>query len=690
MPNSLERSLPQTRSDRRVTSFILVLTAILGLLGLPAPVWADDAPLPTRVWTLPTADAQGNPLQVLLPDWSQISFSGMPPIATSGAIDGTPWVSMLGYDLSRTWQAGMTPDQYLKLGDIAPALHAEALSLDGLGTLLGSDFNSTALSEFPLAGKQTLQHLVDIVPGLGELTVEQVPPIQVLLQGQGIEAGGTLRTLVTGNATIAALPLGTIDLSAFPIGTIPHLSAVDLQQFQQWGNAFVDQIPGLGQLPLSQFPNPLREVGGLVMRLDMIYSAAENQRQTTISGSYQQGFTVPCLETQCSYLELDDLEAAGRSRRGALEGKQWISGKYQEVAGGFGVLGTVNQGKEPTGRHPFGEPFKVVVMEPDESTDSVNTALFFRFCDRSPVDLGCTPYFIGPVPFFSYRVNAPIFVGNLDPVPSHSESSQPTGAARSEPSNGNDNDPLPLDPDCFNAAGTGSTAAIHVEHLAAAIASVESAGSGGYQAVGVYTCTEGQNCGRALGRYQMMSSHPDAVSLITARAGGQAFLDQLNQGKMPTPDELAQYFPPADQDQAFRRSLSTLAKQASQQRDPTTRQPFTGDRLLERLAQMYFGGAASPIDGNSSDALGRLSLRDYGRAVVRSYRALGGSKGQVCVPSVTSSTQHPRSPSPGAVPVAFLLGVGMMVAFPSPSSKSRQRFLWVLLGLGFILVVAAI
>ena len=27
----------------------------------------------------------------------------------------------------------MTPDQYLKLGDIAPALHAEALSLDGLG-----------------------------------------------------------------------------------------------------------------------------------------------------------------------------------------------------------------------------------------------------------------------------------------------------------------------------------------------------------------------------------------------------------------------------------------------------------------------------------------------------------------------------------------------------------------------------
>jgi hypothetical protein len=64
------------------------------------------------VWTLPTADAQGNPLQVLLPDWNQISFSGMPPIATSGAIDGTPWVSMLGYDLSRTWQAGMTPDQW--------------------------------------------------------------------------------------------------------------------------------------------------------------------------------------------------------------------------------------------------------------------------------------------------------------------------------------------------------------------------------------------------------------------------------------------------------------------------------------------------------------------------------------------------------------------------------------------------
>ncbi|MEH1939853.1 MAG: hypothetical protein V7L01_06505 [Nostoc sp.] len=39
-------------------------------------------------------------------------------ISQSGAIDGSPYSQTVGYDLSRTWNVGMTPDQYLKLGDI--------------------------------------------------------------------------------------------------------------------------------------------------------------------------------------------------------------------------------------------------------------------------------------------------------------------------------------------------------------------------------------------------------------------------------------------------------------------------------------------------------------------------------------------------------------------------------------------
>lgn len=80
--------------------------------------------------------------------------------------------------------------------------------------------------------------------------------------------------------------------------------------------------------------------------------------------------------------------------------------------------------------------------------------------------------------------------------------------------------------------------------------------------------------------------------------------------------------------------------QATQgQIDPTTGQPFTGDRLLERVAQKHFGGDYSRVDGGSSDALGRLSLRDYGRAALTRYRN-GGNGTLTCAPSATLTTAN--------------------------------------------------
>ena len=135
---------------------------------------------------------------------------------------------------------------------------------------------------------------------------------------------------------------------------------------------------------------------------------AEKRRQRTVSGSDVAGFSVPCEGENCPNIELDDLENSGRNIRGKFEGSSWISGKYQKVEGGWGCLKSVNGGEEPTGRLPYGSAFKVVVMEPGEKTDTVNTALFFRFKNAC----GATPYFIGPVPFFTYEVNAPIFIGD--------------------------------------------------------------------------------------------------------------------------------------------------------------------------------------------------------------------------------------------------------------------------------------
>jgi hypothetical protein len=154
-----------------------------------------------------------------------------------------------------------------------------------------------------------------------------------------------------------------------------------------------------------------------VMRIDMIYGQLENNRSRTVSGSYEEGFNVPCSadgEFRCPYLELDDLENSGSDIRLPTEGLQWIAGRDPNTAnicpeypwgvvGGHGVLGEVNCGKEPTGRHPFGKVFKVSVWNTDEVTERADTAIFFRICVKTAfVDLGCTPYFIGPVPWFSH------------------------------------------------------------------------------------------------------------------------------------------------------------------------------------------------------------------------------------------------------------------------------------------------
>jgi murein DD-endopeptidase MepM/ murein hydrolase activator NlpD len=612
----------------------------------------DPGRLPTRIWEIDHASTQGSLTSVLLPDWSQISFSRMPPILNNGSFDGKPYLQSVGYDLSRRWTAGMTPDQFLKLGDISEALQPEVFSLSAIEQFTGVNVEQVALSAFPLVGEQTIEHLVQIVPDLGQATVEQVAPIAALFVAKAADALGDevdvaglpIAQAIASYPPLGQLKLGEIDLDQFAISSIPNLTGVQLQQFSGWANSFLKDVPGLGQVPLARFPNPVAEVGSLVMRIDAIYSPAETKRTNTISGSDTQGFSVPCAEKDCAYIELDDLENTGRGARSQLEGKQWMSGKYQDVDGGRGVLKAVNRGREPTGRHPFGSAFKVVVMEPDETTDTVDTALFFRYCSET---LGCTPYFIGPVPFFSYRINAPIFVGTPDMQRIGITPSRPTGAIR----NG---DPGPygstssVNINCFTSGteaktSSGASEGMDLGTLANAIADIESQGSGGYMAVGTYTCADGgTNCGRGLGRYQFMNYNEYASSLIAARPGGQAFLSRVEQGYQPTQADLMQYFPPEDQDKALQSSLAALAQQASQETDPTTGQPFTGDRLIERVTQMHFGGPYSQIDGGSSDALGRLTLQDYGREALRRYKTGGGSS-VVCAPA-TANTADANTP----------------------------------------------
>ncbi len=99
-------------------------------------------------------------VQTRLPDWRNLSFGSLPPIATSGAINVNGIV--------RQWQAGMRPSQYLHLSDIDEALGVGKLSLAKIADRVGLNVGSLSLDVVPLIKNQSLSQLVGSMPGLGQ------------------------------------------------------------------------------------------------------------------------------------------------------------------------------------------------------------------------------------------------------------------------------------------------------------------------------------------------------------------------------------------------------------------------------------------------------------------------------------------------------------------------------------------
>ncbi len=409
----------------RITKLLITVLSSAAIVALPIKqirafdYWDD------KTITEDVIDGEEVVGQVRLPDWEQIALADFPAVNRGGSI-GSEFNSYVGYDLSREWLAGDSLVDILKLGDVEEAFAAEEFSLGEIAAITGVDTDEIALSSFELVGDQSIEELVEAVPGLGQKRVGQVEPIAKLIEtqlGYGYD-NIQLESLVESNSIAGNLKLGEVDLAEYSIKDIPGLEDTLLKEFDRWENANVSDVPELSRVALAQMPNPLSSIAMPVMRIDAVWSDAESNRQRTVSGSYEEGFNVPCSAgSRCPYIELDDIENFGSSWRLPTEGVQWIAGRDPEtgnicpnapwgVNGGHGVLGAVNCGKEPTGRHPFGKAFKFTIWGTDETTDSVETAIFFRICAKTPfVDLGCTPYFIGPIPFFSFQRDNWIFLG---------------------------------------------------------------------------------------------------------------------------------------------------------------------------------------------------------------------------------------------------------------------------------------
>ena len=393
------------------------------------------------------ADTEANTIkEEYLQKLLSVTFSTMTPTTESGSatIPGIGTIS---------WNAGQTVDQFFRLGNFYDSFNLQLFSIKNVTDAAGIDASTLTLADLPFS-HLTLQSLVTVIPDLGKWQVYQIPLVRDLL---GTVLGGssepwdeiTIQDAIKNYtfANVANLTLGKLDLTQYGVvDAIPGLFQTALARFPDWQKIVINQIPGLNQVAFSHFPTA-PSGAGYVDLFDMPYGKKEARRINTITGSDVEGFHVPCKKNSCSYIELSGSPWLGAA---ALHGKQWIKGgnasDAQMVRGGSGALALVNLGKEPTGRHPFGRGFKVVLKRTNEAKGEAEFALYFRYCNA----FGCSPYFLGPIPWLTNHEKDILFIG-LTPAttPPPGIPTAPSAPAPEEPNLGTANPVVPVSADCL-------------------------------------------------------------------------------------------------------------------------------------------------------------------------------------------------------------------------------------------------
>jgi len=372
--------------------------------------------------------------ETLTPDWMSLNFAGFPPSETPGSIsfDNLPsdLAQYIGYDLSRQWEAGASAADILKLGDLAD-LGIGELSLRNIGLAAGLPLDGVPLEAFKVLLNQDLGTLVRTIPGLENFKLSDIEPLADLVKNVIPNAAQFLnRSLfdLSSDSLLGKLSLKDLSLEKFDLKSIPGLDLVPLNKFQDWKNVALSGVPLADLIPFETLfgLNPLKFLGFLAIH-DVTYGGNQFHKESgakmtptkfSISGSYQAGFKVNCAQEKgCDYIELESPISLGPLGDPTnLHGARWIRGGKgpgeQMVKGGFGPLGELLGGKEPTGRHPFGSAFKVVLVDTDESTGTGKFGLYFRVCATLPfIGKTCTPYVIGPLPWFPTKEKGLVFVG---------------------------------------------------------------------------------------------------------------------------------------------------------------------------------------------------------------------------------------------------------------------------------------
>ncbi|PZD70285.1 Murein DD-endopeptidase MepM [Acaryochloris thomasi RCC1774] len=349
------------------------------------------------------------------PTLDNLSFGQLPATDTNGAIEipGGPTVH---------WERGESPADYLPLGVIMDSLGAGDLTLNEIGDAIGISPGDYTLDDFFPVKWQTLQHLVDAVPELPNYRVADVKPIFDALGGQYADS------LIVNLPTEALSQTLDVDkLVDYSIHDIPNLANTPLDHFDRAGWSEIYGIPGLEDLPLSNYPTALKQP--FWAKVDIVYGDKESTRRDTITGSVQENsWSVPC-EKPCAYLEMTNAHTtSGNLSKFGYHGKHYIAGDFQKVKGGWaGQESNWVGGYEPTGQLPFGDFAKVSASDLTEQKGKGQLRLNYRYCERSfGVTKACTPYGVTggilSTPFLPFKETGIIPVMALTGAPANNGS----------------------------------------------------------------------------------------------------------------------------------------------------------------------------------------------------------------------------------------------------------------------------
>jgi hypothetical protein len=347
----------------------------------------DETKIPTSILQLGGGEAE-------IPDWSKISFASLPALSQANTLG----------ELS--WSKGEGIEQLLKLQDFEQTFQLQNLSLFTIGLKTQLDPEEMPLASFRLLRHQTIESLVQAVPGLGNYPVPSIPPIAALLQQ--IKPSYQLQELTPLSLVIKDPELGRIsfanfDATLFKIKDVPGLTQSPLSAFTNWQLAGIDDIPGLRSMPWDGIVRPIESTALIGVTKILDFTSAD---RLSISGSDAEGYEVPCPTDSCM--------AIGFDGNTVLQNRQWILGTSQSVSGGEGKLAAAGRGLEPTGRNVYGDAFKIVIT--DITPTVIKTALYFRHCENPSVlaDPSCSPYAIGPIPFQQFQPGDPMLVGAVN------------------------------------------------------------------------------------------------------------------------------------------------------------------------------------------------------------------------------------------------------------------------------------